>query len=80
MIHQNDIFLLGDVFEILRNLCLEMYEPDPAKCFSAPELAWQAAIKITKVKLDLLTDIDMILMVEKGIWGWIWHYLLICKS
>ena len=32
-------------------------------------LAWQAALKMTKVKLDFLTDIDMLLMVEKGIRG-----------
>ena len=40
---------------------------DTAKFLSAPKLAWQAALKKTKLKLDLLTDIDMLLMVEKGI-------------
>ena len=42
-----------------------MHELDPARFLTAPGLAWQAALKKTKVKLDLLTDIDMLLMVEK---------------
>ena len=45
------------------------------KTFSAPGLAWQAASKKTKVKLDLLTDINMLLMAEKGIKGRIRHYI-----
>ena len=45
-------------------ICLKIYELDPAKFLSAPGLARQAALKKTKVKLDLLTDIDMLLMVE----------------
>ena len=52
---------------------LEIYKLNPAKFLSAPGLAWQAALKKTKVKLDLLTDIDMLLMVEKGIRGGICH-------
>ena len=48
---------------------LEIYELDPAKFLSASGLAWQAALKKTKVKLDLLNDIDMLLMVEKVIGG-----------
>ena len=64
---QSDTLLLADVFENFRNMCLEIYELDPAKFLSAPGLAWQAALKKTKVKLDLLTDIDMLLTVEKGI-------------
>ena len=40
-------------------MCLEMYKLDPAKFLSATRLAWQAALKKTKVRLDLLTDIDM---------------------
>ena len=48
-------------------MCLKIYEPDPAKFLSAIEFAQQAAIKKTEVKLDLLTDMDMLLMVEKGI-------------
>ena len=40
---------------------------------SAPGLAWQAALKKTEVKLELLTDIDMLLMVEKGIRRGICH-------
>ena len=54
-------------------ICFKIYELDPAKFLSAPGLAWQAALKKTKVKLDLLTDIDMLLMVEKGIRGGICH-------
>ena len=50
-------------------VCLEIYELDPARFLTAPELAWQAVLKKTKLKLYLLTDIDMLLMVEKGIRG-----------
>ena len=57
---QGNTLLLADVFENFRNTCLEIYELDPAKICSAPGLAWQAALKKTKVKLDLLTDIDVI--------------------
>ena len=66
---ESDTLLLVDLFENFGNTCLEIYELDPAKFLSAPELAWQAALKKTKVKLDLSTDIDMLLMVGKGIRG-----------
>ena len=62
---QSDILLLADVFENFRNMCIKIYELDPSKFLSAPGLAWQAALKKIKVKLDLLTNIDMLLMVEK---------------
>ena len=70
---KNDTLLLPDVFENFRNMCLQIYELHPAKCFSALGLEWQAVLKITKVKLNLLTDIDMLLMVEKGTRGGICH-------
>ena len=70
---QGDTLLLADVFENFRNICIKIYKFDPVKFLSAPGLAWQAALKKTKVKLDLLTDIDMLLMVEKGIRGGICH-------
>ena len=64
----SDSLLLAK-FENFRNMCLKIYELDPAKFLSDPGLAWQAVLKKTKVKLDLLSDIDMLLMVEKGITG-----------
>ena len=66
---QSDTLLLADVFENFRNMCLEIYELDPVYFVSAPGLAWQACFNKTKVKLELLTDYDMLLMVEKGIRG-----------
>ena len=48
-------------------MCLEIYRLDPEKFISAPGVAFQAALKMTKVELDLLTGIDMLLTVEKGI-------------
>ena len=72
---QSITVLLGDVFQNFRNKCFEIYENDLAKFLSAPGLAWQAAIKRAKVKFDLLTNINMLLMVEKGIGGGICHSL-----
>ena len=65
--------LLADVFENFRNMCLEIYELDPAKFLSVPGLEWQAALKQIKVKLFLLIDIDMLLMVGKGVRGRLCH-------
>ena len=73
---QSDALWLADIFENYRNyknMGLEIYKTDPAKSLSAPGLAWQEALKNTKVKLNLLTDIDMLLMMEKGIRGGICH-------
>ena len=70
---QSDTLLLADIFQKFRNMCIEIYELDSAKFPSSPGLAWQAALKKTKVKLDLLTNIDMLFMVEKGIRGRICH-------
>ena len=71
----SDTLLLADVFENFRDKCIEIYELDPAHFLSAPGLAWQACLKKTKVKLELLTDIDMLLMVEEGIRGEICHVI-----
>ena len=70
---QGNTLLLADVFENFRNMCIKIYELDPAKFLSAPGLAWQATLKKAKVELYLLTDIDVLLMVEKGIGGGIDH-------
>ena len=66
---QTDTFLLADVFEKFRGKCIEIYGHDPSYFLSAPGLAWQACLKKTNVKLELLTDIHMLLMIEEGIRG-----------
>ena len=73
---QSDTLLLADVLENFRNMCLKIYELDPAKFLSAPGLVWQVALIKTKVKLYILTDTDMMLMVEKGIRGGICHSII----
>ena len=70
---QGDTLLLADVFKNFRNKYLEVYELDPAPFLSLPGLAWQACLKKTNIKLELLTDYDMLLMVEEGITGRICH-------
>ena len=62
---QSDTLLLADVFENFRKMYLKICELDLARFLTAPQLTWQAASKKANVKLDLLTDIDMLLMVEK---------------
>ena len=70
---QSDTLLLADVFENFRDMCLKEYELDLAHFLSFPGLAWQACSKKTNVELELLTDYDMLLMVEQGIRGGICH-------
>ena len=70
---QSDTLLLADVFKNFRKTCLKVYELDPTHFLSAPGLAWQARLKKTSVKLELLTDYGMLLMVEEGIRGGICH-------
>ena len=53
--------------------CVKVYELDPAHFLSLPGLAWQACLKKTNIELELLTDYDMLLMVEEGIRGAICH-------
>ena len=64
-----DTLLFEDVFEKLRDKCLEIYGLDPSNFLSAPGLAWKPCLKKTEVKLELLTEIHMLLMIEEGIRG-----------
>ena len=61
--------MLADVFKKFREKCIEIYDLDPSYFFSAPGLEWQACLKKTSVKLELLTDYQMLLMVDAGIRG-----------
>ena len=70
---QSDTLLLANVFENFRNTCIKVYELDPAHFLSLPGLAWQACLKKTNIKLVLLTDYDMLLMIEEEIRGGICH-------
>ena len=66
---RTDVVLLANVFEAFRDTCLKHYSLDPAHFFTSPGLAWKACLKRTGIKLELLTDPDMLLMFEQGIRG-----------
>ena len=70
---QGDTLILADVFEKFRDKNIEIYEIDPALIFSAPGLTWQICLKKSGTKLELWADVDMLLMVQKGIRGGIFH-------
>ena len=64
-----DVLLLADVFESFREVAIGNYELDPAWYYTLPGYSWDCMLKHTGVKLDLLTDYDMHLFVEKGLRG-----------
>lgn len=66
---KTDVLLLSDIFENFRNTSLNLYGLDPAHYFTTAMLSWDAMLKFTKERIELLTDIDMLLFVERGIRG-----------
>ena len=66
---KSDILLLADVFENFRKTCLQYYKLDPCDYFTSPGLSWDAMLKMTDIKLELMVDIDMFQFIEKGMRG-----------
>ena len=66
---KTDVLLLTDVFENFRRTCLKNYRLDPCHYFSAPGLSWDALLRMTRINLELITDVDQQLFIEKGMRG-----------
>ena len=66
---KSDVLLLADVFKSFRKTCLQYYKLDPCHYFTRPGLSWDAMLKMTNVKLELMTNIDMFQFIEKGMRG-----------
>ena len=66
---KSDVLLLSDVFEDFRKTCLQYYKLDPCHYFTSPGLSWDAMLKMTNIKLELIVDVDMYLFIEKGLRG-----------
>ena len=66
---KTDVLILADVFENFRKECLKHYKLDPCHYFSSPGLSWDSMRKMTGVKLELMTDVDMFQFVERGMRG-----------
>jgi hypothetical protein len=66
---KTDVLLLADIMESFRKVCRENYGLDPMWYYTAPGLAWDACLKLTEVELDLISDPDMYLLIERGIRG-----------
>ena len=66
---KSDILLLANVFENFRKTCLQYYKLDPCHYFTSPGLSWDAMLKMTDIKLELMADIDMFQFIEKGMRG-----------
>ena len=70
---KTDLLLLADVFEKFIDTCLDYYGLDICHYFSSLGLSWDAMLKMTRIELDLISDIDMHLFIEKGVRGGIFY-------
>ena len=66
---RTDVVLLENIFEALRETSLKHYGFNPVHVYTLPGYAWKACLKKTRVRLELLTDLNMLLMFKKGIRG-----------
>ena len=65
----SDVLSLTDEFENFRRTCMQYYKLDPCHYLTSPGLSWDAMLKMTNIKLELMTDIDMFQFIEKGVCG-----------
>ena len=72
---KKDVLSLADVFEKFIDTCLKFYGLDPCHYFSSPGLSWDAMLKMTGVKLEKISNIDIYLFIEKGLRGGICKYM-----
>ena len=63
---KSNVLLLADVFKSFRKTCLQYYKLDPCHYFTSPGLSWDAMLKMTNIKLELMIDVDMFQFIEKG--------------
>ena len=66
---KSDVLFLADVFESFRKTCLQYYKLDPCHYFTSPGLSWDAMLKMTDIKLELMTKVDMFQFIERGMHG-----------
>ena len=66
---KSDVILLADVFVNFRKTCLLYYKLDPCHYFTSPGLSWDAMLKMTDIKLEMMIDVDMFQFIEKGMRG-----------
>ncbi|XP_070522413.1 uncharacterized protein [Cardiocondyla obscurior] len=66
---KTDVLLLVDIFENFRDSCISSYKLDPAYYYTLPGFTWDAMLKHTDIKFELLTDVDMVMFIERGIRG-----------
>ena len=71
----SDTWQLSNIYVNFRSMFIEVYELDPPQCLSAPGLPWHACLKKTGVELELITNVDILLMIEKGIRGGMCHVI-----
>ena len=69
----SDVLLPTNVFENFRKTCMQYYKLDPCHYFTSPGLSWDAMLKITNIKLELMTDLDMFQFIEKGMHGGVFY-------
>ena len=66
---KTDVLLLADIFEKFINTCLDYYGLNPVHYFNSPGLSWDTILKMGGIELELISDIDMHLFIEKGMRG-----------
>jgi hypothetical protein len=66
---KTDVLLLADAFENFRKVSMEHYNLDPSAFYTSPGFSWEAALKMTGVQLELISDVDILLFFENGIRG-----------